>query len=80
MTVRERIKKKSRTRERIPDQWPNGSALYRVKSVDERILLGRTYREGDKHKAWSYKNSKYVFLGEFNSDLEARIAVSRRIR
>ena len=81
------MKQKTRERERklnpeaIPNEWPNGSGLYREGTghlKSDKGLLGRSFRRGDKTATWRYLGrDKYRYLGEFASDLEARMAISR---
>lgn len=52
----------------VPEEWPNGSGLYREGTAhlkSDKGLLGRTFRRNGKYPAWRYVNGKYVFLGEY---------------
>ncbi len=83
MTVMYRNRERSRERTRvvvkkpsdIPDEWSNGSGLYKQGTAhlpDDRGLLGRTENRGGKVAAWMYKNGKYLYLGEFVTYIRAQ--------
>ncbi len=59
----------------IPDEWPNGSSVHRQGTAhhkDNRGLIGRAFRRGDKTAAWLYKNGKYLYLGEYATYIRAQ--------
>lgn len=65
-----------------PKEWPNGSGLYRKGMAgSQKGLLGRTVRFGSgKVRAWRYlARDKYSYLGEFKSDLDARLAIRNHV-
>lgn len=65
---------------KIPEQWSNGSGLYKEGTAhlkDDRGLIGRTHTVAQgKIKAWRYLGKdKYYYLGEFATGQEARRAL-----
>lgn len=81
--------KASRVRERtraeeplnaIPEEWPNGSGVYRQGTAHLKTdtgLLGRIVRrDGNKFGVWRFVSGKYVYIGDFETHTRALGMVS----